>query len=212
MRSLSPEAIIHLGLTRKEVESKKRKRYGFHIFLSYYFLKYNNIETKEEKLEFLGRKVPVVDEEESVDSTDTPILERTFFNITRMDIFKTACFLWSSSYSTEQKDAWDQRAKKLNKRRIPGEYVALPLSLYGSNIKELTTAIQQSLYLEWQELRRIWKSFLTRSMASKVRQKHYTFGMEDVRIGRQSYGRFFLSLLLRQSLFGNDNNIFFKKK
>ena len=105
MRSLSPEAIIHLGLTRKEVESKKRKRFGFHIFLSYYFLKYNSIETKEEKLEFLGQKIPVVDEEDSVDSTDTPILERTFLNIIRVDIHKTACSLWSSSYSTEQKDS-----------------------------------------------------------------------------------------------------------
>ena len=169
MRSLSPQAIINLGLTLKEVESKKRKRFGFHIFLSYYFFKYNNIETEEEKLEFLGRKVPVVDEEDSVDSTDTPILERTFLNITRVDIHKTACSLWSSSYSTEQKDAWNQRAKKLNKRRIPGEYVELPLSLYGSNIKELRTAIQESLYLEWQELRRLWKCLLTRSMASKVR-------------------------------------------
>ena len=127
-----------------------------------------------------------------------------------MDIFKTACSIWSSIYSTEQKDAWDQRAKRLNKRRIPGEYAALPLCLYNSNIYELTRAIQQSLNLEWQELRRLWKCLLTRSMAFKARQKHYTFGKEVVKIGRQSYGCFFLSLLLRQSLFGNNNNLFLK--
>ena len=129
-----------------------------------------------------------------------------------MDVFKTACFLWSSSYSTEQKDAWNQREKKLNKKRIPGEYVALPLCLYGRNFQELTTAIQQSLYLEWQELRQLWKYLLARSMASKVRQKHYTFGVEVVKIGRQSYGEFFLSLLLRQSLFRNNNNLSLKKE
>ena len=49
-------------------------------------------------------------------------------------------------------------------------------------------------------------------MASKVRQKHYTFGMKVVKIGRQSYGRFFLSFLLCQSLFGNDNNLLLKKE
>ena len=36
--------------------------------------------------------------------------------------------------------------------------------------------------------------------------------MEVVKIGRQSYGRFFLSLLLRQSLFGVNNNIFLEKE
>ena len=148
MRSLTPQTIINLELTLKEVESKKRKRYGFHLFLSYYFFQYNNIKTKEEKLEFLGRQLPVVDEEQSVDSIDTPIFGRIFRNITCIDIFKTACSIWSSTYFTEQKDAWDQRAKKLNKRRIPGEYAALPLCLYDSNIHELTRSIQQSLYLE----------------------------------------------------------------
>ena len=90
MRSSSTEAIIYLDLTLKEVESKKRKRYSFHICLSYYFLKYNNMKTKEEKVAFLGSKVPAVDEEESVDSTDTPIFERIFRNITCMDIFRNA--------------------------------------------------------------------------------------------------------------------------
>ena len=82
------------------MEYKKRKRYGVHIFLLYYFSQYNNIKTKDDKLEFLGQKVPVVDEEQSVGSTDTPIFERTFRNISHMDIFKTACSIWFSIYST----------------------------------------------------------------------------------------------------------------
>ena len=117
-----------------------------HLFIILPLIHYN-IETKEERLEFLGPKVSVLDEENSVDFIHTSILERIFFNITRMDIFKIVCSFWSSSYATEQKDAWDQRAKKVNKRSISGQYAALPLSFYYSNIKELTTAIQQSLYL-----------------------------------------------------------------
>ena len=55
MRSLFSEAIIDLELILKEVESKKRKCYGFHLFLSYYF-QHNNIKT-EKQAEVSGLKV-----------------------------------------------------------------------------------------------------------------------------------------------------------
>ena len=115
MRSSSAEVNIHLDLTPKEVESKKHKHYAFQIFSLYFFLKYNNMKTKTEKLEFLGQKIPAIDVVQSVDSTDTHIFERTFRNIIRINIFMTACFLWSSPCSTEQKDDLNQRAERLIK-------------------------------------------------------------------------------------------------
>ena len=41
-------------------------------------------------------------------------------------IHKAACVHWRIGLSADERNAWNNRAKKMNKRKVPGKFLELP--------------------------------------------------------------------------------------
>ena len=214
MNASSSSAIRNLQYNRREIESKNRKRLGFHVYLSRFFYDFYYLSLPEQhkyifrtigvRLGFL--RTTLAEDDRSVDSTDSVLKE----NVKMHDIMRAACFRWKFILTLESKNAWKKRAKKLNNRKLPGKYIRLPDEMQESNgcTNTLEKNVLESLSMEYDTLVCFFRNCITRQPKLLLSSRTYKFGDESVLVGTQTYRDFKLSHLLSISLFGNNYSNF----
>ena len=187
--------IMSLSMNRIELDHRSRKRKGLHVFMSRCAHEFRAL-SKERQSELLIssniRNEERDDGDCSVDSTDTlydpPIVWREIQKL---------CFQKWRDTTARCKMAWSRRADRLNRRKLPGLVVTLPVEIDK-------IAIMQSLSIEWEGLVKILKRSICSAPKSTDSILEYKFGSERVCIRSQSYKTLNLSLLLKRTLFGID--------
>ena len=107
---LSKDKIINLPVSSKERAHHSRSRKGYHVFLSWYFGKYNLLSEEENHDMFPSSNPTMVgnsEDDKSLDSASTPPA------IHVSTVMKAAASLWKS-LAREHKDGWIERANQLN--------------------------------------------------------------------------------------------------
>ena len=187
--------IMSLPLNRVELAHRGRKRRGLHVFMSrcaHEFRALSKDTQKELLIDSNIRNEEGDDGDCSLDSTDTlydqPIVWREIQKL---------CFQKWRETTVRCKSAWARRADRLNRRKLPGLVVTLPVEIDK-------IAIMQSLSMEWEGLVKIFKRSICTAPKSIDSILEYKFGSERVCIHSQSFKTFNLSLLLKLTLFGRD--------
>ena len=119
IRSPNANKISDLPFSIKDLHHPSRQRIGYHLFLEYYFTKYNELASVD-KHDFMSANNPqVLADDISLDSTDTlPTIHIS-------EVMKDAGKSWRLC-NESVKNSWDVRALSLNKRPIPGHFSRLP--------------------------------------------------------------------------------------
>ena len=193
----SAEAIVALPLNGKERNHHSRKRHAYHVFLSRFYTKFSSLsyEEKKDTLKQL-RLWRVPDGYDSDDSIFTPPQP------TNSQVMKAAGRVWNGA-SKEVKEAWGQRAERLNMLPLnDGTFDSVPLVLR----EDMRKNIMESLTLDWRYI----ASLLKQSIVSNERRNKisialtaYTFGRERVVLYSQSYRSFFMNQLMKLTIFGS---------
>ena len=194
--------IIRMKMNKKEREHKGRNRLGFHVYLSRFYFEFYKLPIEQQQKEIFsslgidfhslhGYNNNGYNEDSSIDSTDsiftTPVNHRI--------VHKAACRVWKM-LPVELKTAWNKRAKKLNKRKLPGKFLVVP---FENGLKE---QVLNSLSYEWNDLVGVFRRCLTRNPKIILSTLRYRFGDETVTIGSQSYRDFRVSYLVELVIFG----------
>ena len=199
------DAVISLPFTSKEKQHTSRQRYGYHVYLSFYYTSFKKLNSNEQQAVgrdmSLGENLRVVvnnegDDDVSCDSTDTPI------QILPPEIMRYIARKWKAS-SVEIKDSWKLRAHHLNQQpRIDGTFDKIPTSLLSPT--HLEDHLLESLTRDWQMLVSIFRNAITRTTRTKcISEKEYVFGREKIILQNQFYRSFYLTHILKITLFGS---------
>ena len=205
MEAYTADEIVELPNTKRELDHISRKRIGYHVYLSYYFVLFNKLTYDEKKSVMYLRRIWIRNETSDVDSDsdDSVLTARTpqYYEITR------AAALYWNSLSIQYKAAWTLRARALNSRPPnDGRFEKIPDQLIVDD--DTTSSIHkniiiQSLSSDWMNLTRLFKNAMIRfKMNIKTSTKIYRFGNDCVLLSSQSYKSFFLNYLLKVSIFG----------
>ena len=100
------------------------------------------------------------------------------------------------------KIAWVERVDILNRRPIPGRYIAIHIEVGEGD--GLLMNVLWSLSTDWSNMVRLLRRCITRKPKGIDSQVVCCFGDERVRLGSQSFRKFNLPYLLRLSLFGEE--------
>ena len=103
------EDIVHLPLTEKERNHRSRSRYGYHVFLSFFFLKYGELDLQEKEEFLTAAGVWERSGYESEDSVITPPMPN------HIHVMKAASRTWQRM-GTELRNRWKERAGILNRQ------------------------------------------------------------------------------------------------
>ena len=193
--------IIRMKMNKKEREHKGRNRLGFHVYLSRFYFEFYKLPIEQQQKEIFsslgidfhslhGYNNNGYNEDSSIDSTDsiftTPVNHRI--------VHKAACRVWKM-LPVELKTAWNKRAKKLNKRKLPGKFLVVP---FENGLKE---QVLNSLSYEWNDLVSVFRRCLTCNPKIILSTLRYPFGDKTVTIGSQSYRDFCVSYLVEIVIF-----------
>ena len=142
----TPFLIKKLCINKKEFENRSRLRRGFHVYISWLFFEFNKLSLEEQhKFIFqkdkvrLGRYWIGENDNVSIDSTSSVLSEK----VPRVVVHRSACLHWRYNTSPELKKAWSNRAQKLNRRKLPGKFVAIP---WNSDRKKEIIIVWKKMY------------------------------------------------------------------
>ena len=142
--------VRNLPLSDRENNSRSRRRVGYHVYLSRYFLDFNNsseaIRNKAARALPNFRVVNDIFDEDSDDSATNHNVAITnrLPSFRPGDIMKLACMRWRG-LPERMRENWRVRARYLNARPLPGEFKKIPLVLQPNFV----STILESLTLEW---------------------------------------------------------------
>ena len=114
MNASTAYAIQKLPLNKKEREHRSRVQLGFHVYLSRYFFDFSLlliIQQHQCIFSTLGTQVSSFNEgndDGSIDSTNSMFTDRVSHRV----IHKAACVHWRIGLSADERNAWNNRAKK----------------------------------------------------------------------------------------------------
>ena len=208
----SHDNILSLPLTEKERTHTSRQRHPYHVFLSQFCTKYKALNIQQKKDLLIKLRVIRPDEHNLEDSDDDSVL--TVAMPGAGHIMKAASKVWRDS-GLDLKAAWGERANRLNLRPPnDGRFEAVPDFVNDK-------AVLESLSGEWKHFVSILKLSTTMNI-TKCRPTSistYVYGNERVTVGAQNYRTFFLSHLLKLSIFGSplyfkllDHEIIYKRR
>lgn len=119
---------------------------------------------------------------------------------TTIDILKLAGRYWMN-LDDDYKDAWRQRADRVNKLPIIGSFPSLPSSVND-------TEILKSLNMEFKNMLSMGRNAISSKPRVEYSNKTKQFGKEKVVLGSQLFRKFFITHLMQLSLFGKNNSFF----
>ena len=185
--------IMSLPMNRIEIDHRSRKRKGLHVCMSRCVHDFRVLSKERQKELLIKSNIRNEESDDgSVDSTDTlydpPIV---------WGEIQKFCFQKWRETTARCKSAWSRRADRLNRRKLPGLVVTLPVEIDKNDI-------MQSLSMEWEGLVKTFKRSICSAPKSTDSILEYKFGPERVCIRSQSYKTFNLTLLLKLILFGRD--------
>ena len=128
---LIEDEIINLHVYSKERVHHSRSRKGYHVFLSWYFGKYNSL-SEEAKHEIFPSSIPTmtfnVNDDKSFESfLTTPAIHLSM-------VIKVDASLWKSS-TREYQDECVQCANRLNMIHLPGSFKKLMTDIFVVGIE-----------------------------------------------------------------------------
>lgn len=197
--------VRNLPAVKRETEVKSRKLRGFHVFRMHFiedFLKLSLDAQMDLLRSLLGviENIGIVSDDDSTDTTGP----------TGRDICHLVSRWWSDRLCSEIKTAWDDRAKSLNARPVPGKFYRLSRGIHI----QLEDLVKVNMKVEWQTMRRLLRTCLLKeakdpSVAMTMTQgKTAVFGREKVLLGDLSLRMMTMSPLIRCALFGmGDENL-----
>lgn len=199
---LSKQDIDVLPTIKREAEIKSRNLFGYHAFRMHFiqdFLKLPLGAQADHLRSVLGDGGLSwgVASGADDDSTDTVCPSSR-------DIRRLVSRWWSVKLTDDIKEAWEDRAKKLNSRPVPGKFYRLARGLQP----QLEEMVKRNLEVEWAMMRGILRTCLLKEVKditvarSMTLAKAATFGRERVTVGDLSLRTHPMSPLLRFSLFG----------
>ena len=211
MEVSTPLEILKLRLNKKEREHRSRKRLGFHVYLSRFFFDFKCLEPQEQHniiYQSLGIKLGLLalGDDDSIDSTDSI----WSYGVSHRLVFRAACHRWSHELTADLRKAWEKRAQRLNRRKLPGELKEVPMELlqHDNNEKNeidvLKTNVMMSLTSEWEGIVVMLKNCIRRKPKTLDSITTRQFGHEKVTLGTQSYREIQMSYLLHLTIFGRD--------
>ena len=199
MNDRSAVEIQSLPLTTKERQHKSRKRHGYHVYLSFFFLDFKQLEYEQKKQRMEESHIwSRLDTNYSSDedSVMTPKQPQPH------EIMRLASRHWNRVDASIQ-GAWRSRASMLNARPPnDGSFEAIPAAIAIPSIEE---NVRVSLTLEWQRFAAdLKRAIRLNSMRQyKYSANIYRFGDEIVVLQSQIYRSFFMSHLLKLTIFGS---------
>ena len=211
----TPILIRKLKLNEKEKDSRSRKRLGFHVYLSRYFYDFLKLPLVQQHnyayVEFGHRLGGYRLDDSSIDSTSSVWQEKVHHTL----VHKFACNRWRYVLSVGEKNAWNNRARILNRKKLAGKFLRLPWSdtetasnnsgRSNNNTGDMTTTnVLESLSYEWRELVVFLKRCITTRPRALLFDKYIKLGYEKIYVGSQTYRDVKLSYLVELSLFGRD--------
>ena len=208
MNASTAYAIQKLPLNKREREHRSRVRLGFYVYLSRYFFDFSLlliIQQHQCIFSTLGTQVSCFNE-----GNDNSLINSTNFMFTdRLShriIHKEACVHWRIGLLADERNAWNNRVKKMNKRKVPGKFLELPWNNNKKKPKSTTREKQyllDSLLFEFNELVIILKRMMTRRPKAILSSKNYKSGAEKVIISTQTYRDFCVSYIIELAIFGD---------
>ena len=194
----SSQQILALPLSEKERNHKSRTRQAYHVFLSAYFNKFSTLSNEEKKELLVDLQIwaPDVNEANEEDSVMTPVSPAVY------EVMKAAARMWEGT-SAELKQAWKNRTERLNDRAPnDGSFEEVPDELFEPSLEDTVT---ESLTKEWRHV----SSMIMHSVNLNIKKfmgdsyAQYRFGNETVVLYTQAYKSFYLSHLLKLTIFGS---------
>jgi hypothetical protein len=193
----TPQQILHLSQSEKEINHPSRKRLGYHVYLSYYFKLFATLDNDDKRGIMIENNIWEDEDDISIDSTLTP-RRPMYYEITR-----AAARRWNAM-DLDTKEAWKERAGRLNSRpRMDGTFENVPNAIIESSI---TDNVLQSLSQDWVNFVRQFKQCILLKSRHHSRvptsEKIYKFGNEKVVMYSQIYRIFYFNHLLKVTIFG----------
>ena len=203
-----PEEILNLPLSINELSTKSRKLRGCHLFVSRWHRKFKALTALKQReiyelsstgssdISQLQQSLPSRTESQSFDSTDSRI-NGPLCPYRRMKL----CWVYWKDEELVCKEAWNERARLLNLRPVPGVVTEVPNAWSPS---EFTSEVFHSLAVEWGQIVGLFRRTIKYKKASmEEKMKVYMFGKEKVKILSQSFRFFRLSHIMTLTLFGD---------
>ena len=189
----SAHNILSLPISEKERNHHSRNRRAYHVYLSQFFKEYNELNDDEKRAKLIELRVwrppEGYDSDDSVMTAPIP---------GGRDVMRAAGRVWNR-LNIQLKDAWRERTTLLNARPAnDGIFQNVPAFVNDNVVKDALTR-------DWRYLVSLLKQSIM-SNAKKFTQYSettYVFGRERVVLNKQGYRSFYLSHLLKLSLFGS---------
>ena len=150
MYASSSADVRNLPFSEREDSHRGRRRLGYHVYLSRYFVDFNR--SSEAARTKAARALPNFQVKKDIfdEDSDDSATNHNVAIINRLpsfrpgDIMKLACIRWRGLSET-MRENWRVRARYLNARPLPGEFKKIPLVLQPN----FESTILESLTLEW---------------------------------------------------------------
>ena len=183
------EDIPQLPITEKERNHHSRSRYAYHVFLSFYFMKYGELD-RNGKVEFLTSVGVWSSGYESDDSVITPPMPSA------IHVMKAASRTWQRM-GTEVQNQWKERAELLNSRPpSDGRIRTQPDFITEADVAH-------SITMEWRHLAQLLRRTVLSGHNAERALTSYRFGEETVILHAQKYRSFYFNHLLKLTIFGS---------
>ena len=195
------DAILALPISERERNHPSRTRIGYHVFLSQFFTKINSIPFQEKVDILVGLQV-WTNHYVNADSDDDSVL--TVANPQASNVMRGAARVWQAA-NNNLKEAWSVRAERLNDRPpSDGTFQEIPEALQDPSIS-LEETVLTSLSSDWRYIVSLFKVSVIKNIKRFQLQSEtsYKFGNERVTLYTQSYRSFYLTHLLKLSIFGS---------
>lgn len=192
------QQILSLPISEKERNHDSRDRRPYHVFLSYFFVKFGSLNYDEKKDLLVNNGIwrHNVNEAAEEDSVMTPA------NPAPWDVMKLAARVWEGT-AAELKEAWDTRTQSLNDRpKDDGRFDEIPDDLYEPTLED---NVMQSMTNEWRYIVSLFRHSVIMNIKKFMgdSERRCRFGKETVVLYTQAYKSFFMSDLIKLSIFGS---------
>ena len=198
----SADEIINLPISEKERNHHSRDRHAYHVYLSRFCKRYQSLNDREKRevLEQLG--VWRIQQHAGYDSDDSIV---SVPKASSGQLMKATGRVWRDYTTLEMKDAWRERTRRLNELPVvDGTFDYVPCAVGGEDTEHLEKNTMHALTLDWQQLVQLLKMSLFSNMRNVIgsSQTSYKFGNERVVLYTQCYRKFYMSYLMKLTLFG----------
>ena len=141
--------IISLPLNTKKRDNISRRLSGFNVFLSRYTLELEKQDV-EAQHEFLFEELEIEFGGDVVSDADSTVSDYSAQQhpLPYKYRLKITSRVWARMCS-DMKRGWEQKAKLLNDRPLPGRLYNIPELLGGGESATLKNLVMESLYIEW---------------------------------------------------------------